>query len=60
MEEEIERLLKENDNRNAVLFAPFNPLTGEGAILEREWIEIPDFDLPRQYVPKAMLEEPFV
>lgn len=60
MEEEIERLLKENDKRNAVLFAPFNPLTGEGAILEREWIEIPDFDIPRQYVPKAMLEEPFV
>ncbi len=59
-EEAIESILTENERRNKVLYAPFNPLTGEGAFLERTRLEVPDFSIPVQYVPVAMVDEPFI
>ena len=53
-------ILKENDKRNAQMFATFNPVTGEGSILERRHIIIEDFPIREQWIPKSMLNEPFV
>lgn len=39
-DEEIRKVLEENDRRNAKLFAPYNPLTGEGSTLPREPLDI--------------------
>lgn len=56
----IKNLLKENDKRNAKLYATFNPVTGEGSILERSHVTITDFPITEQWLPKEMLKEPFV
>lgn len=60
MEDVIKNILEENDRRRSKLLAPFNPLTGEGAVLDRVPLNIPDFVIPKQYVPKEMMKEPFV
>lgn len=51
---EIRKILDENDRRNAVMRSYFNPVSGEGSILERNRIEIKDFSLKVQYVPTSM------
>lgn len=51
-------LVLENLTRNETHH--YDPFTGEGSPLEREWIEISDFFLPRQNVPVAMIKNPFV
>ena len=50
----------ENERRNKVINAPFNPITGEGSILDREKVCIEDFPLPTQYLPKSMLKVPLI
>lgn len=60
MEKQIGDILKEDERRLAVVNAPFNPVTGEGSIGERVKLEIPDFPLPSQWLPKAMLKVPLV
>lgn len=57
---DIEVLIKENDRRNEVMYAPFNPVTGEGSIGGRKRVVIPDFVLPVQWLPVDMLSVPFV
>ena len=54
--EEAKKIIEENVKRNAERNAYFNPITGEGSILEREKFELPDFALPIQYLPKAMMQ----
>ena len=54
--EEAKKIIEENAKRNAERNAYFNPITGEGSILEREKFELPDFALPIQYLPKAMMQ----
>ena len=53
-------ILHENAQRNAQLFATFNPVTGEGSILERVLVTITDFPIKKQWLPKEMMKEPFV
>ncbi len=53
-------MLKENARRNAVINAPFNPVTGEGSILARTYVRINDFPFPEQWLPTEMLDVPFV
>lgn len=53
-------MLIENKRRNAVMTAYFNPVTGEGSILERTKVEIKDFPIPVQYLPNDMLQVPLV
>lgn len=60
MEREIKDILDLNAKRNAEMYAPFNPVTGEGSIGDRAELRIPDYELPVQRVPKAMLKEPLV
>ena len=56
----IYHMLIENKRRNEVMTAYFNPVTGEGSILERTRVEIKDFPIPVQYLPNDMLQVPLV
>ena len=56
----IDDILRENDNRQSIISNHFNPITGKGSILERIRIEIPDFPIPVQYIPKSMKKTPLV
>lgn len=60
MNTEVDDILKENAHRNALRSAPFNPITGQGAVLPRKEIYIPDFPIPTQYLPLEMLSVPLV
>lgn len=42
------------------MYAPFNPVTGEGSIGERTPLHIDDFPIPTQFLPSEMLDEPLV
>lgn len=57
---EIAKLLAENDRRNEVMFAKFDPVTGEGSIGERVRVSIVDFAIPVQWLPVEMMRIPFV
>lgn len=59
-DEQIRLILEENDRRNTARRAKFNPVTGEGSTGERVKVEIPDFPLPVQYLPKEMMDVPLV
>lgn len=56
----VNEILRLNNRRNAEMFAPFNPLTGEGSVGERVRVELPDFVLPVQWLPAPMMNVPFV
>lgn len=56
----IEKILTENDRRNEVMHAPFNPVTGKGSIGERQRVHISDFAIPVQWLPVDMMTIPFV
>lgn len=56
----IDDIVRENERRRAVLFAPFNPVTGEGSVGERKPFAIPDYPIPTQWLPVEMMDEPFV
>lgn len=57
---EVLSMLQENERRNDEIRTTFNPITGEGAILERVKIVILDFPYPVQYIPKRMMRVPMV
>lgn len=54
------QLIEENNRRNSEKYAPYNPLTGEGAILERALLRLSDYVLPEQWVPLAVLKNPLI
>jgi hypothetical protein len=56
----VEQLIAENERRNAVRDEPYNPLTGQGAILERRLLQLSDYVLPEQWVPLSMFDNQFV
>lgn len=60
MTSNIDKILKENERRRAVVFAPFNPITGEGSIGQRTAFTVSDYPIPTQYLPSEMMDEPFV
>lgn len=57
---EVNKIISENDRRNNIIHAPFNPVTGEGSIGERSRIEIDDFAIPIQWIPIEMMRIPLV
>lgn len=57
---EIAHIIAENDRRNDVMFAKFDPVTGEGSIGDRVRVCISDFAVPVQYLPVEMMSIPFV
>lgn len=56
----IERIIKENDRRNSIIFAKFNPITGQGSIGDRVRVAIEGFPIPVQWLPRPMLVVPLV
>lgn len=60
IEKQVKSILKENERRRARIFAPFNPITGEGSVGERYAYKIADYPMPTQWLPVEMKEEPFV
>lgn len=54
---DIDRLVAENDRRYNEIFGPYDPLTGIGCynFKERVLLEIPDFFIPKMYVPKECM-----
>ena len=59
-EQLVNSILEENEKRWVILRADYNPVTGEGAPGNRVKLEIPDFAIPVQYVPKEMLKNKFI
>lgn len=60
MLKEVEDIIRENDRRNARIFAPFNPITGLGSVGERVKVEIDGFPMRTQWLPKDMMSVPLV
>ena len=56
----ISKILQENERKREIVFAPFNPVTGEGSIGQRVAFTISDYPVPTQYLPVEMMDEPFV
>lgn len=54
----IQLLLKENDRRQTVNNAVFDPVSGEGSIGERKKFALKDY--PVQYLPVEMFDEPII
>lgn len=51
----ISDIIAENTRRRGVMFSPFNPITGQGSVGERAEISIPDFPLPKMWLPASMV-----
>lgn len=56
----IAAILRENDRRNDIIYAPFDPISGEGSVGPRVRVVIPDFVIPVQWLPESMMQIPFV
>ncbi len=56
----IKNIIAENDRRNERMYAPFNPISGQGSIGERKCVVISDFAIKEQWLPIDMLNIPFV
>ena len=54
-DEAIKNLLNEDARREEKINAVFNPITGEGSVGEREVVDICDFPITHQYLPKSMM-----
>ena len=59
-EEAIQAIIKENERRNAVIYAKFDPISGEGSIGKRKKVVIDDFPVSVQWLPVEMLRVPLV
>lgn len=60
MNKEIQKILKTSTERNAKMYALFNPITGEGSVGKRVRLELTDFSIPVQYIPEGMVRVPLV
>lgn len=58
--ESIKSIIKENDKRCANMFSKFNPITGEGSVGERFYVELNDFPYKKQWLPISMKENKFI
>lgn len=56
----IADIIKEDKKRLNAINSTFNPLTGEGAPLERIPLRLADYALPVQYIPKSMSNKKLV
>lgn len=57
--QQVDKFKEENAKRWKTLRAEYNPVTGEG-LKNRVRLEIPDFAIPVQWVPPAMLRNGFI
>lgn len=59
-EEAIQAIIEENERRNAVIYAKFDPVSGEGSVGERKEVVIDDFPITTQWLPIEMMRVPLV
>ena len=59
-EKAIQEIIKENERRNAEIYAKFDPVTGYGSVGERKKIVIDDFPIQTQWVPVEMMRVPLL
>lgn len=59
-EQAILEIIEENRRRNEEIYAPFDPISGVGSIGERMKVEIDDFPISTQWLPKEMMKVPLV
>lgn len=59
-QETIQAIIKENERRNAVVYAKFDPISGEGSVGERKKVAIDDFPIHTQWLPVELLRVPLV
>ena len=59
-EKAIQEIIKENERRNAEIYAKFDPVTGYGSVGERKKIVIGDFPIHTQWIPVEMMKVPLV
>lgn len=57
---EAQAILKENEHRQAVIHAVFNPVTGQGSVGRRVRAVISDLPIKEQWLPKDMMRVPLV
>lgn len=60
MKREVREILDENERRQGVINAPFDPISGMGSTGKRVEISLPDFYMPRMWVPEGMVENGLV
>lgn len=60
MDKNVADIIRENDKRNTNIKAVFNPITGEGSLLNRAKVVIEDYPIREQYLPTEMLDVPLV
>lgn len=58
--EAVRAILAENEARNDVILAKFNPITGEGSIGQRTHVTIKDFPFKEHYLPDTMMKVPLI
>ena len=58
-EEAIQCIIKENERRNAVIYAKFDPISGEGSVGKRKKVVIDDFPVSVQWLEKPRDFDPF-
>jgi hypothetical protein len=56
----VKELIKEDDKRHNIMYSGYDPIIGTNAPLDRKWLNIPDFDIPKQYVPVDMFKEDLI
>ena len=59
-DEAIAKIIEENERRNGIVYARFDPISGYGSIGERVKIVIDDFPIHAQWIPKRMMSIPLV
>ena len=60
VDKDVKIILFEDKKRDKDIHAAFNPITGEGAFLERKELVIEDFPIKKQFVPVGMLTIPLI
>lgn len=60
LDNDVISLLAEDTKRTDSINTTFNPITGQGAILDRERLCLSDFPIKEQYLPVQMFDVPLI
>ncbi len=59
-EEAISQIIEDNRRRNEVVYATFDPVSGQGSVGERKKVVIDGFPIREQWLPVEMMDIPLV
>lgn len=60
MKADVRKILKNDERRQAIMRAAFNPMTGEGSVGERFCYNLKGFAIEEQWLPTEMKDEPLL